>query len=140
MRRSRKPRRQRRLEDQGMERGRNVLKRTLIFVALALAFATEAPAAQGDTFPSRPVRLIVSNTPGSAPDVVARLLGAKLTESWGQQVVIDNRPGATGLIAAETLAKAAPDGYTLWLNTMTQLISTLQAQRHMLGKDFAAVS
>ena len=84
--------------------------------------------------------MIVSNTPGSAPDVIARLVSAKLTEAWGQQIVIDNRPGATGLIAAETLAKAAPDGYTLWMNTMTQLISTLQAQRYMLAKEFAPVS
>jgi tripartite-type tricarboxylate transporter receptor subunit TctC len=117
-----------------------VLKRSLSFIVLVVALTSAATAAQRESFPSRPVRLIVSNTPGSAPDVVARLLGAKLTEAWGQQVVIDNRPGATGLIAAETLAKAAPDGYTLWLNTMTQLISTLQAQRHMLAKDFAPVS
>jgi tripartite-type tricarboxylate transporter receptor subunit TctC len=52
----------------------------------------------------RPVRLIVSNTPGSPSDVIARLLGAKLSEAWAHQVVIDNRPGATGLIAAETTA------------------------------------
>jgi tripartite-type tricarboxylate transporter receptor subunit TctC len=117
-----------------------VFKRSLTFVLLAAASMTEATAAQRDAFPGRPVRLIVSNTPGSAPDVIARLLGAKLTESWNQQVVVDNRPGATGLIAAETVAKAAPDGYTFWLNTMTQLISTLQAQRHLLAKDFAAVS
>ena len=102
-----------------------------------LAFSA---AAAEQTFPTRAVRMIVSNTPGSAPDVIARLVGAKLTEAWGQQIVIDNRPGATGLIAAETLARAAPDGYTLWLNTMTQLISTLQAQRLMLAKEFAPVS
>jgi tripartite-type tricarboxylate transporter receptor subunit TctC len=107
---------------------------------LLLGSATAAAAAQPDAFPNRAVRLIVSNTPGSAPDVVARLLAAKLIEAWGQQIVVDNRPGATGLIAAETVAKSAPDGYTLWLNTMTQLISTLQAQRHMLAKDFAPVS
>ena len=98
------------------------------------AFAAES------SFPHRPIRLIVSNLPGSAPDVVGRLVAAGLTEHWGQQVVIDNRAGATGLIAAELLARAAPDGYTLWLNTMTQLISTLQAQRHMLASDFTAVS
>ena len=91
-------------------------------------------------FPTRPVRLIVSNTPGGPSDVVARLVAAKLTEVWGQQIVIDNRPGATGLIAAETLARAAPDGYTLWINSMTQLISTLQAQRHLLATDFAPVT
>ncbi|RPI40216.1 MAG: tripartite tricarboxylate transporter substrate binding protein, partial [Betaproteobacteria bacterium] len=106
-----------------------------------LAACSTAPAAAADqSFPARPVRLIVSNLPGSAPDVVGRLVGGALTELWGQQVVIDNRAGATGLIAAETLARATPDGYTLWLNTMTQLISTLQAQRHMLAKEFASVS
>ena len=113
--------------------------RVVVFASVLLALAGGALAAE-PPFPARPVRLIVSNTPGSAPDVIARLVAAKLTEAWGQQVVIDNRPGATGLIAAETLARAAPDGYTLWLNTMTQLISTLQAQRHMLAKDFAPVS
>jgi tripartite-type tricarboxylate transporter receptor subunit TctC len=82
----------------------------------------------------------VSNTPGSPSDVIGRLVGAKLSEAWRHQIVIDNRPGATGLIAAETTARAAPDGYTLWMNTMTQLISTLQAQRYMLAKDFAPVS
>lgn len=107
--------------------------------AIAL-LALSASASAADKFPARPVRMIVSNTPGSAPDVIARLVGAKLTEAWGQQIVIDNRPGATGLIAAETLARAAPDGYTLWMNTMTQLISTLQAQRFMLAKEFAPVS
>jgi tripartite-type tricarboxylate transporter receptor subunit TctC len=68
------------------------------------------------------------------------IVAAKVSESWGQPIVIDNRAGATGLIAAETLARAAPDGYTMWLNTMTQLISTLQAQRLMLAKEFAPVT
>ena len=119
---------------------RATLKVTLTPIAVLLFALPTHAAQQPDNYPTRPVRLIVSNTPGSAPDVVARLVSAKLTEIWGHQIVIDNRPGATGLIAAETLARAAPDGYTLWLNTMTQLISTLQARRHMLAKDFAPVS
>ena len=110
------------------------------FGAVLLACSAVAPAAENGVYPARPVRLIISNLPGSAPDTVGRLVGAALTELWGQQVVIDNRAGATGLIAAETLARAVPDGYTLWLNTMTQLISTLQAQRLMLAKDFEPVS
>jgi tripartite-type tricarboxylate transporter receptor subunit TctC len=112
----------------------------LAFSTLACAAQKDAPARSPQSYPTKPVRLIVSNTPGAASDVVARLLAAKLAEIWGHQVVIDNRPGATGLIAAETTARAAPDGYTLWMNTMTQLISTLQAQKHQLAKDFAPVS
>jgi tripartite-type tricarboxylate transporter receptor subunit TctC len=108
--------------------------------ALLLALAAATHAAEQQPYPSRPVRLIVANTPGGAPDVVARLVAARLSELWGQSIVVDNRPGATGMIAAEAVARAAPDGYTLWLNTMTQLIATLQAQRYMLAKEFAPVS
>jgi len=116
-------------------------KKSNVVLLVLLAFCAGASAAQKqEAFPTRPVRMIVANTPGAAPDVVARLVAAKLTEVWGQQIVVDNRPGATGLIAAETLARAAPDGHTLWLNTMTQLIATLQAQRHMLAKDFESIS
>ena len=111
--------------------------RTLCASVLLAMSVTPSPA---QTYPARPVRMIVANGPGSAPDVVARLLGAKLAESWGQNVVIDNRPGATGLIAAETLARSAPDGHTLFLSTMTQLISTLMYQRHMLATEFAPVT
>lgn len=111
------------------------------FGMAAIAFVAAAAVHGADAWkPSRPVRLVTANLPGSAPDVVARLLAANLTEQWGQQVVVDNRAGATGLIAAETVARASPDGQTLWLNTMTELISTLQAQRLMLAKDFAPVS
>src|SRR3954469_17474880 len=109
------------------------MKATLFGIAL-VCFSLDAHAAQprapGSQFPSRPVRMIDANGPGSAPDVVARLLGAKLSEAWGQGVVIDNRTGATGVIAVETLAKSAPDGYTMFLSTMTQLISTLMYQRY----------
>jgi tripartite-type tricarboxylate transporter receptor subunit TctC len=84
--------------------------------------------------------MIVGNGPGSAPDVIARLLGAKLTEIWGQSVVIDNRTGATGLIAIETLVKSPPDGHTMFLSTMTQLISTLMYQRLQLATETEAVT
>jgi tripartite-type tricarboxylate transporter receptor subunit TctC len=116
-------------------------------VSALLGFALVGEAAQqpvsrspAQAFPVRPVRMIISNAAGSAPDVVGRLVGAKLAEAWGQAVVIDNRPGATGLIAAETLAKSAPDGHTLWLSTMTQLISTLMYQRYPLATDFGHVA
>ena len=72
-----------------------------------------APGAVGQVFPVKPVRLIVSFPPGAGPDIVARTVGQKLTERWGQQVIVDNRPGAGGNIATELGMKAAPDGYTL---------------------------
>ena len=112
----------------------------IVLAGTLLALGARAVQAQSDAYPVRPIRLVIANMPGAAPDTVGRLVGAALSELWGQQIVVDNRPGATGLIAAETVARAAPDGYTLWLPTMTQLIATLQAQKYMLAKDFAAVS
>jgi len=64
-------------------------------------------------FPNRPLRLIVPSAPGGAPDITARLIGAELTQQLGQQVVIDNRPGASGVVGFDLIAKAKPDGYTL---------------------------
>ncbi len=106
--------------------------------SVLLAFSATASVAQN--YPSRPVRMIVANGPGSAPDVIARLLGAKLAESWGQPIIIDNRPGATGLIAVELLAKSAPDGHTMFLSTMTNLIAMLMYQKYMLHSELAPVT
>src|SRR5262245_44301609 len=89
----------------------------LALVAAAVLFggsvstAHAADVAAG--FPAKPVRLIVPFTPGGSTDILARAIGQKLTEAWGQSVVIDNRPGAGGIIGMETAAKSAPDGYTL---------------------------
>jgi len=84
--------------------------------ALAVVIASSHAAAQKLEYPQRPIRLIVGFTPGGSTDLVARLLGAKLSERIGQQVVIDNRPGASGIIAAELVSKSQPDGYTLLIS------------------------
>jgi|SRR5688572_543406 len=85
--------------------------RSLIITGLLL-FAAICEAQTAD-YPNRPVRILVGFTPGGGPDITARHLAQKLTESWGQQVIVENRPGAGGTLAAAMVARAAPDGYTL---------------------------
>lgn len=82
-----------------------------LFIHLLLLLVASAATAQG--FPQRPVRLIVPYPPGSGTDIVARILGQKLSEGWSQQVIVDNRPGAGAIIGVDAVAKAAPDGYTI---------------------------
>jgi tripartite-type tricarboxylate transporter receptor subunit TctC len=92
---------------------------------------------QAQDFPSKPIRVIV----GPGPDIVARIMGQKFTEAWGQQVVIDPRPAAGGAVAAEAVAKAAPDGYTLLLSSASYPINAaLQIGTTDVIKDFSAVA
>lgn len=106
-----------------------------LFVVFCVASSGMA-AAQG--YPTKPIRFIV----GPGPDVLARLVGQKLTDAWGQQVVVDQRPGAGGIIAAETVSKATPDGYTLLLTTGSYTINhSLYAKLpYDLLRDLAPVS
>lgn len=92
--------------------GRTASLRFAFPLALMLGCATGGVLAQKD-YPARPIRFLVGVVPGGATDILARAIGQKLGENWRQQVVIDNRPGANQIIAAELTAKAAPDGYTL---------------------------
>ncbi len=92
-------------------------------LACAVLLCLPAPVqAQGKdaaaTWPDRPIRLIVPFAPGGSTDAAARIIGLKVTELWGQQVLIDNRPGATGIIGSEMVAKATPDGYTVLFGTI----------------------
>jgi tripartite-type tricarboxylate transporter receptor subunit TctC len=80
---------------------------------LLCAGVAAATAAHAQNYPNRPIRIIAQFTPGTSTDILARVIAQKLTESWGQQVVVDNRPGAGGVVGTELGAKAAPDGYTL---------------------------
>ena len=110
-------------------------------IALAAAFIAP-PAAVAQSYPGRPVRLIVSLAPGGGTDLVARVLAGKLSEAWSQQVVVDNRPGAGSIIGAEIVAKAAPDGYTLLMGTNSLLTqpSLFKNLPYNVTRDFAPVT
>jgi len=113
--------------------------RQLLLIAL-LALGTTA-AGQG--YPTKPVRLIVADAAGGAPDQLGRIVAQKLSESLGQQMIVDNRPGAAGVLGADIAAKAPADGYTLLLTT-TAIYALIPAMKKNLpydaAKDFVAIS
>jgi len=112
---------------------------------LACAAACLAPVAahaqDAKDYPNKPVRWVVPFTPGASNDIIARLMGAKLGDAWGQQFIIDNRPGAGGAIGAETVARANPDGYTLLLANPGPSVNTpllLKRAQYKVG-DFTPI-
>ena len=87
---------------------------TIVRLLLAAAIGLCLPASsQAQTYPARPIKIIVPSPAGATTDMLVRMVAQKLSEKWGQPVIVDNRPGAGGNIGAEEAAKAAPDGYTL---------------------------
>ena len=126
------------------------LPRIAVATLISIVMAAAAPTAQaqqsstrpGQGFPAKPVRLVVAFTPGGTTDILARMVGPGLTEAFGQPLVIENRPGAGGILAATIVAKAPPDGYTLLATSAALLISAVlndNAQYNPL-KDFAGVA
>ena len=93
----------------------------LTSLPIVLAAMSCAPAAEPQSYPTRPIRMIVPFTPGGSTDLYARTLSPRLGDGVGQQVVVDNRPGAGGALGAELAAKAPPDGYTLWIGQTANL-------------------
>lgn len=119
-----------------------VLIRTMVVLLIAAA-GVVAPAAQGaEVYPTRPIRMVVPFPPGAASDFLARVVGQRLSEVYGQQVVIDNRPGAGGLIGSQIVAKALPDGYTLSLVGQPHLSNTLLREPRPYDplQDFSSVT
>jgi len=112
-----------------------------LLLAIVLALGSAAAHAQG--YPARPVKIVVAFSPGGGTDIVARVLGQKLGEIWGQQVIVENRAGASGTIGTEYAAKSAPDGYTLFMGTL----GNLSVNKHLYPKmtvdpirDFAPIT
>ena len=93
-------------------------------------------------YPSRPIRSIALSSSGSGPDIVGRLIGQKFTEAWGQQVIVDPRPAATGIIGTEIASRAAPDGHTLLIITSQAVIVSVMYEKlsYYLVRDFSPIS
>jgi len=113
--------------------------------AIAVGVAVAAPPSRAQAqqnFPTKPVRFIVGLAPGGAQDATARAIAQKLSETWGRQVIVDNRPGATGAIALDLTAKAAPDGYTICLISAGAALNAAVNPKlpYDLTQDLAAVS
>jgi tripartite-type tricarboxylate transporter receptor subunit TctC len=88
---------------------------------LALASILSCASAPAQDYPVKPIRMIVPVPAGGSSDILARMIGSKIAEAWGQQVVVDNRPGANGNIGAEIVSRASPDGYTLMMTDLGNL-------------------
>ena len=119
------------------------MKRVLLQAMLAATCAVASATAYAQTYPVKPIRLIVPYPPGGGTDIFARMLGARLGEMLGQQIVIDNRAGAAGVLGADAAAKAAPDSYTLVVGQA----SNLAINPHLMSKltydpirDFAPIT
>jgi tripartite-type tricarboxylate transporter receptor subunit TctC len=112
-----------------------------VFVAAAVAFLSTVTGAQG--YPTKPIRFVVSFPPGGSSDLIARAIAPRMAERLGQQVVVENRPGAGGMIGVDAVAKAAPDGYTIGLAAAGALSSNISLYPSMPfhpEKDLAPIS
>lgn len=121
----------------------NQTMNALIRSSVAALLACLAAAAFAQTYPVKPVRIIVPFPPSGAADLLTRALGKKLSETWGQPVIADNRPGAGGNIGAEAAARSAPDGYTLLMGAVTTHAVSMSLYAKLgydLEKDLAPVS
>ena len=116
--------------------------RCATLLAVACAIATFARVTRAQAYPVKPVRFILPNAAGAATDTIARIFAAKLGEIMGQQFIIDNRPGAGGIIAVEAVAKANPDGYTLLQCGISQAISPALSRKlpYDVRKDLARIA
>ena len=125
-----------------MKRSSDSTRGKLIWRAAAACLLVVTAAAGAQSYPDKPIRVIVPFTAGGGSDVIARLLGPRLSERLGKPMVIDNRAAASGVVGTDVAAKSAPDGYTLLMITSTHAVNAALATRlpYDLIKDFAAIS
>src|SRR5437764_10141779 len=115
----------------------------MLGLALVAGLAASVACAQGGKYPDHPIKILVGFAAGGGTDVAARIIAQKLTDALGQSVVVENRPGASGMIAAEAVAKSPADGYTLMMGSQTTLAVAPALYRKFAidaGKDFVGVA
>jgi tripartite-type tricarboxylate transporter receptor subunit TctC len=117
------------------------MRMTRVLLCLLFSFAAFTQA-QAQAWPARPVRLILSQPPGSSPDILARLLAERMSKQWGQTVLVENRPGGQNIVGAQVAARAAPDGYSFYYATTAALVVNLYTFKSLPydpRKDFVPV-
>ena len=117
------------------------LKMAVLCLGVALTSVAGTTAAAAQTYPAHPIRIIIGFGPGSAADILARLVGKQMEVSLGQPIVVENRPGNSSMIAAETVARATADGYTLFMATIANTLNPAETKSSFnLGKNLAPIA
>jgi tripartite-type tricarboxylate transporter receptor subunit TctC len=117
------------------------LKMAALCVGVTIIAAAGTASLMAQTYPAQPIKVIVGFGPGSAADILARLVGKQMEVRLGQPIVVENRPGNSSMIAAETVARAAPDGYTLFMATIANTLNPAETKSGFnLGKDLAPIA
>jgi tripartite-type tricarboxylate transporter receptor subunit TctC len=117
-------------------------QKLLSTIAIPVVLAVSAAHAAQPAYPEKPIRLVIGSAPGSSPDIISRALADRLYGAWGQRIVVDSRPGVAGILSAELVLRAAPDGYT-WMMLTSQLLVATAVYPNVkfdLEKDFASIS
>jgi tripartite-type tricarboxylate transporter receptor subunit TctC len=125
--------------------GGNMLHRYLKMAALcagvAMASVASAAIAMAQTYPTQPIKIVIGFGPGSAADILARLVGKQMEASLGQPIVVENRPGNSSMLAAEAVSRATADGYTLFMATIANTLNPAETKSSFnLGKDLAPIA
>src|SRR5216683_2074969 len=133
------------MKRQGLRGGRNMFRRCNKVVALCagvtMVAAASTAAVMAQTYPAQPIKVIVGFGPGSAADILARLVGKQMEISLRQPIVVENRPGNSSMIAAETVARASADGYTLFMATIANTLNPAETKSNFnLGRDLAPIA
>src|SRR4030081_1613760 len=119
----------------------HTLKMAALCAGVMVATVAGAASVAAQTYPTQPIKVLIGFGPGSAADILARLVGKQMEASLGQPIVVENRPGNSSMIAAETVTRAPADGYTLFMATIANTLNPAETKSNFnLGKDLAPIA